>query len=115
MQAQERGLFGLSFMSFPGSQGQLRGSQVADVVGIVCGEEGDMVGAWGVGDGDCVGVCSTPERKGQKLMGPWQSVTVPHDDNLVFISASEEVTTKSTYIIKPFFSCSLNISETTII
>lgn len=88
---------------------------MADVVGIVCGEEGDMVGAWGVGDGDCVGVCSTPERKGQKLMGPWQPVTVPHDDNLVFISASEEVTTKSTYIIKPFFSCSLNISETTII
>lgn len=110
MQAQERGLLGLSFMSFPGSQGQLRGSQVADVAGIVCLRGGRHCGGWGgrVGDGGCVGVCSIPERKGQKLMGSWQPVTVPHDDNLVFISAdfqrySEEVITKSTYIIKPFF------------
>ena len=36
MQAQKRGLLSLSFMSFPGSQGQLRGSQVADDAGIVC-------------------------------------------------------------------------------
>lgn len=48
-------------------------------------------------------------------------MTVPGGDYLVFISVdfqrySQEVTTKGTYIIKPiFFSCFLNISETTII